>query len=153
MVILVIRRLAWGITNRGSTVNKYYLYIYYIFIIYIYYTRVYVKGKFHNFTISHFTISHFSKRYSVSSIKNFLTLPQRHVYVACKDFISYGQLAWKKAKIRTSADKMSFLRTNLHPPFLCRNFALERTKVLTTDHSQQTTVMFLCRLGILFRCQ
>ena len=45
----------WGITNRGSTVNKYYLYIYYIFIIYIYYTRVYVKGKFHNFTFHNFT--------------------------------------------------------------------------------------------------
>ena len=29
MVILVIRRLVWGITNRGSTVNKYILYIYY----------------------------------------------------------------------------------------------------------------------------
>ena len=32
MVILVIRRLVWGITNRGSTVNKYI----YIFIILLY---------------------------------------------------------------------------------------------------------------------
>ena len=52
MVILVIRRLVWGITNRGSTVNKYILYIYYIiiyifvnkYILYIYYIIIPVGG-------------------------------------------------------------------------------------------------------------
>ncbi len=38
--MLVICRLVWEITNRGSTVNKYIIYIYYI-IIYIFIIRVY----------------------------------------------------------------------------------------------------------------
>ena len=58
MVILVIRRLVWGITNRGSTVNKYILYIYYI-IIYIFiirYTRVLVRQNLPNLPFTKFTI-------------------------------------------------------------------------------------------------
>ncbi len=58
MVILVIRRLVWGITNRGSTVNKYILYIYYI-IIYIFiirYTRVLVRQNLPNLPFTKITI-------------------------------------------------------------------------------------------------
>ncbi len=50
MVILVIRRLVWGITNRGSTVNKYI----YIFIILLYIYLLYActrETKFTKFTI------------------------------------------------------------------------------------------------------
>ena len=43
MVILVICRLAWGITNRGSTVNKYNIFIYYL--LYIYLLRAYSRTR------------------------------------------------------------------------------------------------------------
>ena len=45
MVILVICRLAWGITNRGSTVNIYIIYIYYLLYIYIYLLRAYSRTR------------------------------------------------------------------------------------------------------------
>ncbi len=75
MVILVICRLAWGSTNRGSTVNKY-----------IYYAHTPVHEI---YPIYHLLKLPFHSRYAETSIKNCLTPPQRHVYVACKDFNAY----------------------------------------------------------------
>lgn len=86
MVILVICRLAWGITNRGSTVNKYILYIFIIYYIYIYYAHTPVHEI---YPIYHLLKLPFHSRYAETSIKNCLTPPQRHVHVACKDFNAY----------------------------------------------------------------
>ena len=55
MVILVICRLVWGITNRGSTVNKYIIYLLYYYI-YIYYTRVLVRQNLPNLPFTKITI-------------------------------------------------------------------------------------------------
>ncbi len=47
--------MVWGIINRGSTVNKYYLYIYYIYYIYIYYARTRErKNDFFTFLLFYF---------------------------------------------------------------------------------------------------
>ena len=85
MVILVICRLAWGITNRGSTVNI-YLYIFIIYYIYIYYAHTPVHEI---YQIYHLLKLPFHSRYAETSIKNCLTPPQRRLYVACKDFNAY----------------------------------------------------------------
>ena len=86
MVILVICRLAWGITNRGSTVNIYNIYIYYLLYIYIYYAHTPVHKI---YQIYHLLKLPFHSPYAETSIKNCLTPPQRHVHVACKDFNAY----------------------------------------------------------------
>ena len=101
MVILVICRFAWGITNRGSTVNK-YIYIYLLFIIYIYYAHTPVHEI---YQIYHLLKLPFHSRYAETSIKNCLTPPQRHVHVACKDFNADGRYLPKCLKMATSSQK------------------------------------------------
>ena len=51
MVILVIRRLAWGITNRGSRINKYIFIYMYVLYYYIFIKHLPSYTKFTKFTI------------------------------------------------------------------------------------------------------
>ncbi len=103
MVILVICRLAWGITNRGSTVNIYInIYFYYLLYIYIYYAHTPVHEI---YQIYHLLKLPFHSRYAETSIKNCLTPPQRHVHVACKGFNADGRYLPKCLKMATSSPK------------------------------------------------
>ena len=98
--------MVWGIINRGSTVNKYYLYIYYIYYIYIYYTRTHErKNDFFTFLLFNrfrgnaafiknetlqITLSCLARSpWSETLTKTCLTPPQRHVCVARKDTNAY----------------------------------------------------------------